>query len=358
MELEHLRLDNMTLGEMLLLMAGVAFVLILFLVLTSSWKRRALASFGDPKLMSPLMPDVSRGRPVLKFILLLFAFWSLVIAIANPRIGSKIEEVKREGVDLIIALDLSKSMLAEDIKPNRLERSKQAISKLIDKLKGDRFGLIVFGGEAFVQLPITTDYSHAKLMLSTVRTELMPTGGTAIGSAIDLAVESFGDVEMENMNEAVRSNKAIIIITDGENHEDDAVEAAELAAEKGIIVHTIGMGLVKGGPIPIYKRGKQVGYKKDAAGSTVITRLNETMLQQIAAAGDGVYIRANNLETGLSVLFTELNKMDKVKLGSKVFTDYEDRFQYFLALAIFFLILEFFLAEKKNKYLRKIKLFG
>ncbi|PCH86259.1 MAG: hypothetical protein COB88_08485 [Flavobacteriales bacterium] len=345
----------MEIAEMLLLMAGLAVVLLLLFLLTRRWKKKAIASFGDPVLISSLMPDVSRGRPILKFLLLLLAMWSLVIAIANPQIGSKIEEVRREGIDLIIALDLSKSMLAEDIKPNRLERSKQAISKLIDKLKGDRIGLIVFGGEAYVQLPITTDYAAAKLFLSTIDTDIMPTAGTAIGAAIELGLSSFGnDVDGE---ETIETNKTIIIITDGENHEDDAIEAANLAAEQGVIVHTIGMGLTKGGPIPVYRRGNQVGYRKDKDGNTIITKLNETMLQQIAAAGDGVYIRANNLQTGLGVLFTELNKMEKVKLGSTVFTDYEDRFQYFLALAIIFLILEFFTAEKKNKYLRKIKLF-
>mgnify|MGYP001034254038 CR=1 FL=1 len=355
MELEQLRLANMEFSEMLLLLAGVTAVFTLLFLLTRRWKKNAIASFGDPTLISSLMPDVSSGRPVLKFFLLLFALWSLVIGIANPRIGSKIEEVKREGVDLMIALDLSKSMLAEDIKPNRLERSKQAISKLIDKLQGDRIGLIVFGGEAFVQLPITTDYAAAKLFLSTVGTDIMPSPGTAIGEAIELGLQSFG--KSAELEEDVQTNKAIIVITDGENHEDDAIDAASAASKKGVVVHTIGMGLTKGAPIPIYRNGVQVGYRKDKEGNAIITKLDETLLQQIAAAGDGTYIRANNLQTGLSVLFTELNKMEKVKYGSKIFTDYEDRFQYFLAGAIFFLILEFFIAEKKNKYLRKIKLF-
>jgi len=355
MELQQLRMANLEMHELLMILCGVTVVFTLLFILTNRWKKRAIASFGDPELLAPLMPDVSKGRPILKFILLLFASWSLVIGIANPQIGSKVEEVKREGVDLMIALDLSKSMLAEDIKPNRLVRSKQAISKMIDKLKGDRIGLIVFGGEAFVQLPITTDYAAAKLFLSTIGTDIMPTPGTAIGDAISLGLRSFGDPPEDS--EAQQTNKAIIIITDGENHEDDAIEAAEEAADQGVTVHTIGMGLTKGGPIPIYRRGVQIGYRKDKEGKTVITKLNEIMLQQIAAAGNGIYIRANNLQTGLGILFTEINKMEKVKYGSKIFTDYEDRFQYFLALAIFFLILEFFLAEKKNKHLRNIKLF-
>lgn len=308
-------------------------------------------------VISQLIPYVSKGRPVLKFILLLIAIGFLIIGLANPQIGSKMEEVKREGVDLMIAVDLSNSMLAEDIKPNRLERARQAISKLIDRLHGDRIGLIVFGGEAYVQLPITTDYSAAKLFLSTISPDIIPTQGTAIGEAIKLSAKSFG-IKKENQNENNTRNKAIIIMTDGENHEDDAIEEAKKVTAQNIVVHTIGMGLAKGAPIPIYKRGKQIGFRKDKEGNTVITKLNEKMLQQIASAGNGVYIRANNIQTGLNALFGEISKMEKVKFGSKVFTDYEDRFQYFIGVALFFLILEFFIAEKKSKWLSKLNLFG
>jgi len=353
--MEQLRLANLEFTEVLLIMLGATLVLSIVFWLMQRWKRRALALFGNKEIISHLMPHVSRSRPIFKFLLLLLTLWLIIIGIANPQIGSKMEEVKREGVDIIIALDLSNSMLAEDIKPNRLTRSIQAVSKLIDRLQGDRIGLVVFGGEAYVQLPITTDYSAAKMFLSTIGTDIMPTQGTAIGAAIELAVQSFGTNDLEGQEE---TNKTIIVITDGENHEDDAIEQAQLAFEKNISVHTIGMGLSKGGPIPIYHRGIQTGYKKDKSGSTVISKLNETMLQQIAVAGGGSYIRANNIQTGLNALFSELNKMEKVNIGSKIFTDYEDRFQYFLGLAIFLLILEFFIGEKKNKYLRRIKLFG
>jgi len=341
--------------EVIGLIAVTTVVMTTLFAVMVSWEKRSIRAFGDTSVIAPLIPFVSTGRPILKFILLLLAAASIVMGIANPQIGSKMEEVKREGVDLIIAVDLSNSMMAEDIQPNRLERAKRAIFKLIDKLRGDRIGLVVFGGEAFVQLPITTDYSAAKLFLSTMSTDIMPTQGTAIGDAIELSLESFGNEESEQAYAG--KNRAIIIITDGENHEDDAVEAAAAAADEGVIVHTIGMGLAKGAPIPIYRGKNQVGFRKDKEGSTIITKLNETMLQQIAAAGNGIYIRANNVQTGLGVLFTELNKMEKVKFGSKVFSDYEDRFQYFLGLAIILLILEFFISERKNKVLSKIKLF-
>ena len=349
--------------ELLYAFALIPILIIIFWLMVR-WKKRALKTFGDISVINQLIPYVSKGRPVLKFILLLFALGFIILGLANPQLGSKMEEVKREGVDLMIALDVSNSMLAEDIKPNRLERSKQAISKLIDKLHNDRIGLIVFGGEAYVQLPITTDYSAAKMFLSTISTDIVPTQGTAIGEAIKLSVKSFGsdydnpEYSGQNLQQSTQKNKAIIIITDGENHEDDAIEEAKNAAEKGMIVHTIGMGLAKGAPIPVYYRGRQTGFKKDRNGNTIITKLNEAMLQQIASSGNGVYIRANNVQTGLNALFTELNKMEKVKFGSKIFTDYEDRFQYPIAIALFLLILELIIAERKSRWLSKLNLFG
>jgi Ca-activated chloride channel family protein len=253
------------------------------------------------------------------------------------------EEVKREGVDLMIAIDLSNSMLAEDIKPNRLERAKQAISKLIDNLKGDRIGLIVFAGEAYVQLPITTDYSAAKLFLSTINTNIVPTQGTEIGKAINLGLESF---EIEN-----GQNKAIIIITDGENHDEQAIENAEKANELGVFIHCLGMGLKKGGPIPIYNQyGIRTSYRKDKEGNTVVSKLNENLLSQIANAGNGTYVRANNSKSGLSKLFIEINKMEKKEIGTKIFTDYKDRFQIFISLALLLLILDLIILLRRNKW--------
>ncbi len=334
-----LRYENI---EYLNLLYGL-IPLFLLMVYYSKWKRKAFKSFGEGLVKKGLIPFYSKSRENLKFLLIFLCITSMIIGISNPKKGKKMEEVKREGVDLMIALDLSNSMLAEDIKPNRLERARQAISRLIDKLEGDRIGLIVFAGDAYVQLPITTDYSAAKLFLSTVNTSIIPSQGTAIGKAIDLSMRSF---DMEN-----GQNKAIIIITDGENHEDDALEQAKLTNEKGVLVHTLGMGLSKGGPIPIYnKYGNNTGYRKDKEGNTIISKLNEQMLQEIASTGGGAYVRANNTQAGLSILFSEINKMEKKEIGTMVFTDYKDRFQLFLFIALLLLFFDLILLSRKNKW--------
>lgn len=274
----------------------------------------------------------------------------LVIALANPQIGSKLIEGERKGIDLVIALDVSTSMLAKDIEPSRLERSKQSISRLIDQLGNDRIGIVVFAGQAYVQLPITTDYAAAKMFLSAINTNIVPVQGTAIGAAIELSAKSFD-------NET--HSKAIIIITDGENHEDDPVKQAKTASDQGINIFTVGMGLPEGAPIPDYDSyNRQTGFKKDKQGNTVVTRLNEGMLQQIAAAGNGIYVRANNTQVGLNKIFDEISKLEKTEFESKIFSDYESRFHYFIALSLLFLILEILIFERKNKWLRKIKLFG
>ena len=334
-----LRYENI---EYLNLLYGL-IPLFLLMVYYSKWKRKAFKNFGEELVKKGLIPFYSKTRENLKFLFIFLCITSMIIGISNPQIGTKMEEVKREGVDLMIALDLSNSMLAEDIKPNRLERAKQAISRLIDKLEGDRIGLIVFAGDAYVQLPITTDYSAAKLFLSTVNTSIIPSQGTAIGKAIDLSMRSF---DMEN-----GQKKAIIIITDGENHEDDALEQAKLTNEKGVLVHTLGMGLSKGGPIPIYnKYGNNTGYRKDKEGNTIISKLNEQMLQEIASTGGGAYVRANNTQAGLSILFSEINKMEKKEIGTMVFTDYKDRFQLFLFIALLLLFFDLILLSRKNKW--------
>ncbi|WP_430974641.1 vWA domain-containing protein [Sunxiuqinia rutila] len=324
-------------------------VLILLFWITRRSRRKALERFGQPETISQLMPNVSRSRPVVKFIIWLLAISSLIVALARPQFGSKLKTVKRQGVELIIGLDVSNSMLAEDIQPNRLERAKRAISRLIDNLSDDKIGLIVFAGDAYTQLPITTDYPSAKLFLNSVSTDIVPRQGTAIGAAIELARVSFSP--------QFEGNKAIIIITDGENHEDDAIGAAKAAAESGIIVHTIGMGLPQGGPIPVSVNG-QKDYRKDKDGKVVITKLNEEMLQQIAAAGSGIYVRANNAQVGLNTLFNEIDKMEEAEMESLVYSDYEDQFQWFLGFAILMLLVDFLILERKNKYLKNIKLFG
>ncbi len=332
------------------MLLALIFIFAILFWLYRTWFKNAKKRFGDEKVIINLIPEVSSSKPILKFLLVLLATIFLIIAIVDPQIGSRLENVKREGIDLYLVLDVSNSMLAEDIKPNRLERSKLAISTLVDKLQGDRVGIIIFAGNAYKQLPLTTDYSAAKLFLSAVDTKIVPTQGTAIGKAIEMATLSFGETE---------HNKAIIVITDGENHEDDAIGAATQANELGINIFTIGMGLPEGAPIPIYNNyGVQTGYKKDKKNTTVITKLNEDMLRQIAAAGGGAYARANNASTGLKRVFDDINAIDKKEIETRQFTDYEDRFQIFLGLAIFLLIIELLVADRKTRWAKKFDFFG
>lgn len=330
-----------------------AYLLLLFFVLIywlyKGWKKRAAKQFGEKALVNKLVKHRSDTRPALRFLLLLFALFFLISGIIDPKVGSKVETVKRKGIDLFIALDVSNSMLAEDIKPDRLSRAKMAISNLIDKLDGDRIGLIVFAGRAYKLLPLTTDYSAAKLFLSSVDTKIVPVQGTAIGSAINMATRSF---------EKDKHNKAIVVITDGENHQDNPVQAAKTAAAQGIKVFTIGMGLPEGAPIPMVDAQGNRTFLKDRQGKVVITKLNEQMLQEIASAGDGAYARANNASVGLSKILKSLNHIQKKELATKQFTDYEHHFQLFLAIAFFFLVLELLLVERKSKWAEKIDFFG
>ncbi len=324
-------------------------VLLIFFWFAGNKRRKSLARLGELQIIEPLMPTLSYIRPKIKNFFLILAFGFLFLALANPQVGSKLETVKRKGVEIMIAIDVSNSMLAEDIKPNRLERAKRAISQLIKKLRNDKIGLVVFAGDAYIQLPITTDYAAARMFLESVNTNIVPVQGTAIGKAIEISTESFTSDETKN--------KALIIITDGENHEDDAVETASKAVEQGIIVHTIGMGLPQGAPIPVYNRNGQQDFRKDNSGNIVVTKLNENMLQSISAAGSGMYVRANNAQTGLETLYDKINEMDKEEFESKVFADYEDRFQIFALLALVCLLLEFVILPRKNKVLSKIDLF-
>lgn len=333
--------------EYLVALAVVPVIVIVFIVMRLM-KRRSWKLLGDRALLAQLAPSVSSGKPVMKMILFSLAYSLLVVGLANPQIGTKLEEVKREGVDVIIALDVSNSMKAQDIRPDRLERAKQAISRLIDKLENDRIGIIVFAGQAYVQLPITTDFNAAKLFLSTIDTDIIPTQGTAIGTAIDLAMQSF--VGEDN------KHKALVIITDGENHEDDAIESAKKANEQGIVIHTIGMGSPDGAPIPVYHNGVQVDFMKDQDGNTVITKLDQTVLEKIAAEGKGIFVRASTGDDGLETIMKEIGKMDKKTFGTKQFSNYEDRFQYFLGAALFFMILEFIISNRKSKWMVKLNL--
>ncbi len=325
-------------------------IIILLFLLMKFWKKRALRTFGDTLILNKLFPDVSNTKIAWKMIIFSLAYAMVVIGIADPQVGTKLEEVKRSGIDIIIAIDVSNSMKCEDIKPSRIERAKQSVSRLIDKLQNDRIGLIVFAGKAYVQLPLTTDFAAAKLLLSTVDCDLIPTQGTAIGNAIELAQKSL--VEKE------KKYKCLILITDGENHEDDAITAAKAATEEGIVIHTVGMGTVEGGPIPVYQGGVRTGFRKDNEGHVVGTKLDASMMQQLAAAGNGTFVRASNSDDALSTIMKEINRMEKKKYGEKEYSQYEDRFQLFFSAAFILLLIEFLMSERRNKWVAKINLFG
>ncbi|MDD6101333.1 MAG: VWA domain-containing protein [bacterium] len=321
--------------------------LVLFYIYALIWKRRAIKRYGNPSLLKALMPDCSPKRQHLKFGFLLAAIAMLIVVVAGPQFGSKLETVKRQGIEIMVCLDVSNSMLAEDVAPNRLEKAKQMLGKLTDGFTDDKVGLIVFAGDAFTQLPITSDYISAKMFLSSINPSMVSTQGTAIGAAINLAVRSFTPSET--------SDKAIILITDGENHEDDAAGAAKAAAEKGIHVNIVGMGDPKGAPIPIPGSNN---YMKDKEGNVVITKLSEQMCQEIAASGDGMYVRADNSNAALKALQKEIDKMNKSELDSKVYSEYDEQFQVFAWIALVLLIVEYLILDRKNRIFRKIKLFS
>ncbi|MGE0089978.1 MAG: VWA domain-containing protein [Bacteroidales bacterium] len=334
--------------EYLYLLIAIPALLFLY-ILTVIHKKRSLRKFGDLEIIEELMPFVSKNRPLVKFIFITVSFIAAIVALADPQFGSKVEIVKKKGAEIIIALDVSNSMLAEDIQPNRLERAKQAISKLIDKLENDRFGLIIFAGDSYIQVPLTTDYAASKMFLSSINTGIVTKQGTAIGSAIDLAMNSFTpETEMD---------KALIVITDGENHEDDAVAAAKLAKEKGITIHTIGMGSPEGAPIPIREGYGQTVFLKDRDGSVVISKLDQVVLQQIASETEGIFIRANNSDVGLNKLLEQINKMQKQEVETKIYTEFEHRYQYLLGIAILFMIIELLITERKSKRFSSFNIF-
>ena len=311
-------------------------------------KQRQLQEFGDPELLSQLMPDASKSRPIWKFGLLLVALVLLIIAAARPQYGQNEKTVKRQGIEVMVALDISNSMLAEDVAPNRLDRAKQMLSKMMDNMVDDKVGLVVFAGDAFTQLPITCDYVSAKMFLSTISPNLIPTQGTAIGAALQTAITSFGAQESE-------AGRAIILITDGENHEDDAIAAAKKAQELGMRVFVIGIGKPEGSPIP--KPGTN-DYFKDRSGQVVVSRLNEEMCQQIAAAGNGIYVRCDNTNTAMRALQQELDRIATSDLETTVYADYNEQYQSFLLIALLLLAIEFFILSRKNHRLTRMNLFG
>ncbi len=288
-----------------------------------------------------MVPGNSSVRVLLRFLLFRHGLSFLVVAAAGPQFGTKYEEVKSEGIDLVVAMDVSNSMDCEDLRPSRMEAARRALSQLIDKMRGDRLGIVVFAGEAFVQLPITNDRSAAKLFLGTVGTNSVGTQGTAIGAAIELARESF---DMDTPG-----SKAVIVITDGENHEDDAEGAAREAAAAGIVVHTVGMGTPEGGPLPVKRNGQVVGFRKDGSGNTVVSRLNEPMLQRISAEGNGAYVRATAASTGIEALVADLRNMDTSEKGTFTFTAHEDQFQYPLGIGLCMILLALATGDRRHR---------
>lgn len=325
----------------------IPLLLIVALFLYASYKRRSdLRKYGSPELLGAMMPEASRHRPQLKFWLTFAALCFMVLLLARPQFGTKIETVKRQGIETVIALDISNSMMAQDVAPNRLERSKNVISRLVDGFEDDKVGLIVFAGDAFIQLPITNDFISAKLFLESISPSLITRQGTNIKAAIDMATRSF------TPREGV--GKAIIIITDGENHEGGAVEAAKAAAEKGMMVYVMGVGTPEGAPIP---EGRGNDFRRDKEGNVIVTKLNEQMCQEVAAAGNGVYIRIDNTGNAQKILQKEVDKLAKADLDTAVYSEHDEQFQIMAWIAFVLLLIEMLLMVKKNPRLKDIHLF-
>lgn len=330
------------------LLLAVPVVVLIYLV-TVLWKRRTRKKFGDIELLQQLTPERSKAKPVLKLILVLIAIASLSVALVDPKIGTRLETVKRKGVDIVFALDVSKSMLAEDIVPSRMEKAKQLVSRTLDKLVSDRVGIIIYAARAYPQLPITTDYGAARLFLKNVNTDLIPSQGTALADAIDLATEYYNDEDQKN--------RVLILLTDGEDHENGYLDAAEEAKKAGIRIFTIGIGTEQGAPIPINQNGYNAGYKKDRQGNVVVSKMHPDVLKKIADATNGEYINGANTRETVEKITDALGKMQKKDFESKVFAEHEDQFQWFLGLALLLLILDVFILERKTQWFKRLGLF-
>ncbi|WP_373057411.1 VWA domain-containing protein [Zunongwangia sp. H14] len=324
-------------------------VVLLFLILIF-WKRRTQKKFADSGLLAYLSPNRSTFKPVLKLIVILLAIASLVVALVNPKLGTKMETVKREGVDIVFAIDVSKSMEAEDIAPSRLEKSKQLVTQILNNLGSDRVGIIAYAGSAFPQLPITTDYAAAKMFLQSLNTDMISSQGTAIRDAIDLATTYYDDED--------QTNRVLFILSDGEDHEGNIEDISEEAAKAGIKIITIGVGTEKGGPIPIKRNGIVQNYKKDNAGETVITKLNPETLQEIASEASGEYIPGNVTAQVTDEVQNILQNIEKTEFEAKQFADFESHFQWFLGLGLFLLFLDLFLLERSTAWIKRLNLFN
>ena len=326
-------------------------VLFVVFLLVSFWKKRTQKKFIEEALLEKLTPEKSVFKSWLKMIVFLVGLAFLIISLTNPKMGTKLETIKRQGVDIVFALDVSKSMLAEDIAPNRLEKAKQIITKIIDKLGSDRVGIIIYAGNAYSLLPITTDHGAAKMFLQSVNPDMVSSQGTAINEAILLANTYYDNDE--------QTNRFLIIISDGEDHQEDASSAIELTTKNGIKTYTIGVGNPdKGAPIPLKLNGIIQGYKKDSKGEVVLTKMNEETLKEIADKGNGAYILGNRTQKTVDYIENILAKAEKTEFETKQFSDYKDQFQWFIAFALLFLIIDAFMLEKKTKWIQKLNLFN
>lgn len=329
--------------------AAIPVIVVVFL-LVLWWKKRAQRKFSNKVLLKKLAPNVSVFKSVLKLLFFILGISFLILALVNPKIGTKLKTLKREGVDVVFALDVSKSMLAEDIAPNRLEKSKQIISKIIDKLGSDRVGVIIYAGNSYPLLPITTDHAAAKMFLQNANPDLVSSQGTAINEALNLAKTYYNNDE--------QTNRFLIIISDGEDHQEETKQVAQTIADEGVKVYTIGVGTEKGGPIPLKINGSLIGYKKDRKGETVITQRKPDVLQSIADAANGSYIDGNKTDKPVKTIEDIIGNAQKSEFETKQFSDYKDQFQWFLGIGILFLVLDIFLLDKKTRWLRKVDLFN
>jgi Ca-activated chloride channel family protein len=325
-------------------------VVIAVFLLAFWWKKRAQKRFTDRALLEKLAPNASTFKSVLKMVFLVIGIGFLVISLVNPKMGTKLKTIKREGVDVVFALDVSKSMLAEDIAPNRLEKAKQIITKIIDKLGSDRVGIIIYAGNSYPLLPITTDHAAAKMFLQNAGPDMVSSQGTAINEALNLAKTYYNNDE--------QTNRFLIIISDGEDHQEETKQVAQDMSKEGVKVYTIGVGTEKGGPIPMKINGSLLGYKKDRKGETVITQRKPALLEAVANAAGGRYIDGNKTEKPVDFIEELIANAQKNEFETKQFSDYKDQFQWFIGFGILFLLIDIFFLDKKTKWVKKIDLFN
>jgi Ca-activated chloride channel family protein len=325
-------------------------ILVLLFLFNQYWKRKKQREFGDLEMIQKLSPEKSVFKSVLKFTVLILAFGFLVIGLVNPKIGTKSETVKREGIDIVFAVDVSKSMLCEDVAPSRLEKSKQIVSQIINQLVGDRIGIVAYAGSAFPVLPITTDYGVAKMFLQSMNPSMVSSQGTSLDEAIKLSSTYFDDDK--------KTSKLLILISDGEDHSEGASDAAEEVNKLGLKIITIGVGTTKGGPIPLKDNGRVLSFKRDQNNAVVVTKLNEESLKVISKNTKGGYVNGNNTKEVLEYVKNALDNIEKTEFEAQQFTDYNSQFQWFLGIAFFLLLLDVFFLERKTKWLKKLNLFN